>query len=270
MSIATIDYPSEAIASDGGRHYFLNVAFDRIASTDVVEMLDRADPAKPFRYVVTPNADHVVRLNREPALAGFYEAAWLTLCDSKPIALFARALSRPMPLVTGSDLTVSLFRSAIRRGDRIAIIAGNREIGEQVRARYPDVDFPIHVPPMGVLHDPRALNECVAFAVREKARFTFIAVGSPQSEKIAHLIAAQPDASGIGLCIGASLEFLVGAKKRAPQWMRALSLEWLHRMGSDPKRLWRRYVFGVAPLVGLFVKEMRGKRAPGRLASAGR
>ncbi|MDY6962423.1 MAG: WecB/TagA/CpsF family glycosyltransferase, partial [Pseudomonadota bacterium] len=65
-----------------------------------------------------------------------------------------------------------------------------------------------------------------------------------------------PHARGIGLCVGASLEFLVGTKRRAPRWMRSLGLEWLHRMLSDPRRLWRRYCYGVVPLLALFSREI--------------
>ncbi len=242
------------------RHYFLNVPFDHIEETSVVSLLDVADPSVPFRYIVTPNADHVVRLSREPELRSYYEDAWMSLCDSRPVSLFARAVSRPMTHVTGSDLTVRLFRSVVRRGDRIALIVGNEKVANDVRAAYPDLDIRIHVPPPGLWRDIQAQQRCVDFVLREPSRFVFIAVGSPQSEKIAHMISRSPKASGIGLCVGASLEFLVGTKKRAPVWMRRLSLEWLHRMASDPKRLWKRYVYGVMPLLSLFVQEAIRRR----------
>jgi UDP-N-acetyl-D-mannosaminuronic acid transferase (WecB/TagA/CpsF family) len=49
-------------------------------------------------------------------------------------------------------------------------------------------------------------------------------------------------ATGVGLCIGASLEFLTGAKRRAPLWLQRLGLEWLFRLLTEPRRLWRRYL----------------------------
>lgn len=245
------------------RFYFLNTPFNPIDNKAALNLIGRADPQARFRYVVTPNADHVVRLNRESDLRPLYDASWLALCDSKPISLYARARSRVMTHITGSDLTVSLFSECIRQGDRVALIVANAKIGEDVRLRYPKVEFSIHVPPMNLMASPTALEDCVEFVAVQKARFAFIAVGSPQSEKIAYLISMHPDATGIGLCIGASLEFLVGAKKRAPVWMRKLSLEWLHRMLSDPKRLWRRYTFGAIPLITLFFQEMRRPKAGG-------
>ena len=70
----------------------------------------------------------------------------------------------------------------------------------------------------------------------------FSAIGAPQSELICALIRQRGEATGVGLCIGASLEFLTGAKRRAPRWMQKAGLEWLFRLANEPGRLWRRYL----------------------------
>jgi exopolysaccharide biosynthesis WecB/TagA/CpsF family protein len=59
---------------------------------------------------------------------------------------------------------------------------------------------------------------------------------------LAKAAAERGDAVGVGLCVGASLEFLVGRIRRAPSWMQAARLEWLHRLLSEPRRLARRYL----------------------------
>ena len=245
------------------RNYFLNVPFDHIDQNNATAHIDAADISARFRYIVTPNADHVVRLNKEPALRPYYEDAWMTLCDSRPISLFARARSRPMTHVTGSDLTVRLFQSVIHPGDCITLIVGSEKVAADVRAAYPDIDFRVHIPPRGLWTNSEAQQQCVDFVLREHGRFVFIAVGSPQSEKIAYMLSKSPAATGVGLCVGASLEFLVGTKQRAPIWMQRMSLEWLHRMASDPARLWRRYVYGAVPLLALFAREAM-RRTPSR------
>ena len=240
----------------GRRQYFLNTPFDSIELEQAAEMIARSDHRGAFRYIVTPNADHVVRLNREPSLRPIYDGAWMTLCDSKPIWLFGRARSRSLCNVTGADLTVRLFKDGIPNGTRVALIVGTEKVAADVRAAYPGIDFRVHVPPMGLLSNLKAQQECMDFAVRSEARFIFLAVGAPQSEIIAHKLSKSPAARGTALCIGAALEFLAGTKKRAPLWMRKLSLEWLYRMISDPKRLWRRYVYGIAPLLALFARDL--------------
>lgn len=242
------------------RQRFLHVPFDPLEQSAVLQLAGRSHRDLPFRYIVTPNADHVVRLNRQPELMPFYEQAWLTLCDSKPIHLFARARAQNITHVTGSDLTVRLFGAVIRDGDRIVIIAGSQKVAADLRAAYPRLDIRAHVPPAGLWNDDAAMLKCVEFVERERGRFTFIAVGSPQSEKMAHMLAGRQRACGVGFCIGASLEFLVGSRKRAPQWMQRLSLEWLYRLADDPARLWQRYVYGAMPLLGLFVREIRRGR----------
>ena len=95
---------------------------------------------------------------------------------------------------------------------------------------------------MGLRDDPAARTEAARFAAGSGARFILLAVGSPQQELIAAEIAALPEAHGTALCIGASIDFLVGRANRAPRWMQRLSLEWLHRLLTNPRRFWRRYL----------------------------
>ena len=69
-------------------------------------------------------------------------------------------------------------------------------------------------------------------AVREAAAFTLIALGSPIQEMLAYAIWLQPGSTGCGLCIGAALEFLSGAKRRAPVWMQRAGMEWIFRLAQ--------------------------------------
>lgn len=49
--------------------------------------------------------------------------------------------------------------------------------------------------------------------------------------------------------VGAAFDFHAGVQERAPRWMRQNGLEWLHRLLSDPKRLWRRYLYTNIPFL---------------------
>jgi exopolysaccharide biosynthesis WecB/TagA/CpsF family protein len=104
------------------------------------------------------------------------------------------------------------------------------------------VEFVQHIPPMGLRHDATARRAAAEFVARSGARFTFIAVGSPQQEMIAAEAKAIPGGTGMALCIGAALDFLTGKQKRAPRSLQRLGLEWAHRLLSNPKRMWRRYL----------------------------
>jgi exopolysaccharide biosynthesis WecB/TagA/CpsF family protein len=185
----------------------------------------------PFGYVVTPNADHLVRLAGRPDLAPIYRAALLRLLDSRVVAAAALALRLPVPRVApGSDVTEQLLTRYLRPDEPVTIIGLRAQWLPALVARY-GLSRPAHYdPPMGFAADPAALAATVAFVLAHPARFVFLAVGSPQQEVLAAAIAATGRATGTGLCIGASLEFLAGAARRAPRWMQRAGLEWLYRL----------------------------------------
>jgi N-acetylglucosaminyldiphosphoundecaprenol N-acetyl-beta-D-mannosaminyltransferase len=246
------------------RQAFLGTVFDEIDFEQVLAAIELARGEAGFRYVVTPNVDHVVRLSREPKYRPYYEKAWLSVCDSMPIKLAARFTGLDLPRVTGSDLTVQLFKRLIRAGDRLTLIAPNMAVVSALRAQFPTLSIRAYVPPPGVLDNAAELDRCVRFGVEEPTDFVFLAIGSPQSEAIAFKIAQEPGASGSCFCIGAALEFVTGMKQRAPEWMSNSGLEWLHRLVSDPKRLWRRYVLSIIPFARLVAKELMTKERLGR------
>ncbi len=62
------------------------------------------------------------------------------------------------------------------------------------------------------------------------------------------------DCAGLGLCVGASLDFLAGKQKRAPKWMQSAKLEWLYRLASSPRRMWKRYLIEGPKIFVIWVK----------------
>jgi exopolysaccharide biosynthesis WecB/TagA/CpsF family protein len=221
---------------------FLNLKFDRLTFKQVKGRLRAVTSQTPYGYIVTPNVDHVVRIDRDPALRSLYEDADLCLCDSRILRLLARFSGIRLPLVAGSDLSEAIFGHVLKPGDTIAVIGANADFLERLSARCPGVNVLHHVPPMGLRHDAKSRRKAAAFLGAANARFTFITVGSPQQEMIAREAGEVSGASGIALCVGAGLEFLTGDQKRAPRPLRLMGLEWTHRLASNPRRLWRRYL----------------------------
>lgn len=240
---------------------FLDVEFDRLTFNQVEGRLRAVTPDTPYVYVVTPNVDHIVRLQREPALRSLYERAGLCLCDSRILRLLARIAGINLPLIAGSDLSASLFDHVIMPGDRIAVIGATPAFLDRLRARFADVEFVHHVPPMGLRNNAKARREAAAFLATANARFTFVTVGSPQQEMIASEAADIPGAGGVALCVGAGLEFLTGDQKRAPAQLQRLGLEWAHRLATNPRRLWRRYLVEGPRIFPIFIGwALRGRR----------
>jgi N-acetylglucosaminyldiphosphoundecaprenol N-acetyl-beta-D-mannosaminyltransferase len=223
---------------------FLDLRFDQLdehAASAAVMALSREDR---FAYVVTPNVDHVVRLYGQRGSAELwssYGAASLSLCDSRILMILARVAGIKLPLATGSDLTTRLLEAPDRPGC-IAVVGGDDALLQKLAALFPDIQWYHHAPPFGLLENPAAQQEVVRFVEACPAPLTFLAVGSPQSELICAQIARRGGARGVALCFGASLEFVTGAKLRAPKALQKAGLEWLFRLTTEPRRLWRRYL----------------------------
>jgi N-acetylglucosaminyldiphosphoundecaprenol N-acetyl-beta-D-mannosaminyltransferase len=241
---------------------FLGIEFDLLDMGQVKHWLGARSATAPFTYIVTPNVDHVVKLEATPRDAEIwraYDGAALRLCDSRIVAKLARMHGIDLPVVPGSDLTALLFDTLLQAGDRVCLIGGDVEMLAELQRRWPQIDFRQHIPPMGMLRKPDAMTAAETFVAETAARFTLLAVAMPQQEILGRRVAERGDAVGVGLCIGASLDFLTGRKARAPLWMRKASLEWLHRLLSEPKRLWRRYLVE-GPRVFVLAAKWRKRR----------
>ena len=226
-----------------GRAEFLDLDFDTLALAEVIGWVARRTAEDRFAYVVTPNVDHMVRL---PSLAAAprraYASADLCLCDSRILARLARACGVALPVVPGSDLTAALLGGGLPGGAAVLLVGGEAAHGPLLRARYPALAIVQHVPPMGLLRDAPARAAIVEAAAAAGARVILLAVGSPQQELIAHEMRASGRVRGTALCIGASVDFLVGRERRAPRAIQRAGLEWAWRLSRDPKRLARRYL----------------------------
>ncbi len=195
-----------------------------------------------FRYVVTPNVQHMVRLlDSHATLRPLYFSAWRTLCDSRVLSRLARLHGVQLPVATGSDLTAKLLQRAAVERIRVAIVGPDASVGDLLKPLYPGLDAVFHQPKFGFIDDPKAVDAAVDFVVSTNAPLVFLAVGTPQQELLAQRIQANPQARGVGLCIGASIDFLTGKQRRAPLWMQRSGIEWLHRLATNPVRLGRRY-----------------------------
>jgi N-acetylglucosaminyldiphosphoundecaprenol N-acetyl-beta-D-mannosaminyltransferase len=245
---------------------FLGLRFCLLTPFDAVQLII-ARRSGPYRYVVTPNAYHVVAVHEEPArLLPIYRGAWLSLCDSQILRALARLDGRSLPLVTGSDLTAALL-SALNTPNpnqpprRVLIVGPQRTSAAALRLAYPDLTFDILPAPAGLAADGE-LRIAVARACVERSwDILLLCVGCPAQELIAGHIAELGRTHGVALCVGAAIDFLTGARVRAPVWVRKLGLEWAYRLAREPARLWRRYLVDSPKVIRIFMA-MRAAREP--------
>ena len=238
---------------------YLGLSFDDLDEDEAAALLRSRRRGMGFAYLVTPNVDHVVRLSRldaeSPERAAYRFATW-RLCDSRVLAWLARWQGVRLSVVPGSDLTARLFSSVLEKGDRLCLIGGREGDAERLERLRPGIAVVQHIPPMALREDEQAREQAARFAAGIGARFTLIAVGSPQQELIAAEIGGIAGATGTGLCIGAAVDFLIGRERRAPRWMQRLSLEWLYRLIGNPRRLARRYLVE-GPKIFLLARRFR-------------
>lgn len=237
---------------------FLGLPFCLWTQRQVIEtVISRG--GTPYRYVVTPNSYHIVAAHNDAArFIPLYQAAWLSLCDSRIVRALAKLDRLALPLVTGSDLVATLFAALANRDrqdrpQRILVVGPPRDIEGALRSSYPHLSFEI-LPAPGGLAQSAELRLAVARACLNRDwDIALLCVGCPAQELIARQLGELGRKSGIALCVGASVDFLTGASTRAPLWLQKLSLEWAYRLAQEPTRLWRRYLIESPKILRIFL-----------------
>jgi N-acetylglucosaminyldiphosphoundecaprenol N-acetyl-beta-D-mannosaminyltransferase len=237
---------------------FLGLRFCLLTQHETVELII-ARCQQSYRYIVTPNAHHVVTVHEEPTrLLPIYRDAWLSLCDSRILRGLARLSGLVLPLVTGSDLTSDLLAalndpSPGQAPPRLLIVGPTHASTAALRAAFPKAAFDVMPAPANLATD-RRLRRAVARACVERPwDILLLCVGCPAQELIAKDIADLGRTRGVALCVGAAIDYLAGTRPRAPVWLQRLSLEWAYRLAREPRRLWRRYLIESPKVLRIFM-----------------
>lgn len=235
------------------------IEFYRGRQRELMDELIKLSDA-PFTYLVTANVNHIVLLERDAQFREAYRCAGHRLCDSRVLFPVLRRLhagvAEPIP---GSTLTRAMMNIAHLRQWPVTVLGCDNDVIAALKRDYPSVIFHHYNPPMGFINDPIEVERCLAFIQRKPSRMTVFSVGSPRQEILACELFKRGGARGIGLCTGASLLFLSGKVRRAPIWVQRLSLEWLHRLCTEPKRLTRRYAVDAYRILPIIARQFRNR-----------
>lgn len=224
-----------------------NVPLSRVDMDQALGLMAHWAQGRPFRFVVTPNVDHVIHLQHDPVFQDAYGRAALSLADGKPLLWAARYLGLPaLEKVSGSDLTPRLCQRAAAEGWRVFFVGGHspgelEELLAHIAARHPGMSVRGHFPPWGFESDPAESERLLAAISDFEPHLLLMGCGAPKSEV---WMARHGDriGRGVGVGVGAGLRFLAGLERRAPRWMCRCGLEWSWRLLREPGRLWRRYL----------------------------
>lgn len=212
-----------------------------------------------YGYVVTPNVDHVVKLMDGRVSRDIYAGADLKICDSRILSHLARLRGVRLPVYPGSDLTADLLASPTAEDLTIAVFGPDRAAFEALLALYPRQTLRFIEAPM-LTPGTVGWDAAVHAAAAAEWDVLLACVSFPKQELFAHALRAAGRRTGVTLCVGASVDFLTGRQQRAPEMFRRLSLEWLHRLLSQPRRMFRRYVIEGPAILGWFVRtEVMGR-----------
>lgn len=224
---------------------------------DAVDAAIAATIARTPTSLVTLNLDHLVKLRRDEVFRAAYRAASIVTADGAPIVWLARAQGVRLTRTTGADLVVPIAEAAAASGLPIAVFGTSTEVlaqaSDKLRARAPGLVIAhAESPPLGFDPASSAADAALDRIAASGARILFIALGAPKQEKLA----ARAIARGVPITcvsIGAALNFIAGAQRRAPVWVQRMSLEWAWRLASEPRRLFWRYAECAAVLADIAV-----------------
>jgi N-acetylglucosaminyldiphosphoundecaprenol N-acetyl-beta-D-mannosaminyltransferase len=248
------------------------VDVDVLRASEALDAIEALVRARRGGAVFTPNVDHLVKLERDPALRAAYDAAELRLADGMPLVWASRLLGTPLPeRVAGADLVGPLAARAAARGWRLYLLGGPPGIA----ARAAEVLAAAGVTIAG--HDAPWIEErpdrwgCGASAAAAervraaRADLVYVGLGAPKQELWIHRHrdAIRP---AVAIGVGASLSYVAGARPRAPRWMARAGLEWAYRLTREPGRLWRRYLVDDLAFARILVRSWRAAAADGRAA----
>jgi N-acetylglucosaminyldiphosphoundecaprenol N-acetyl-beta-D-mannosaminyltransferase len=177
----------------------------------------------------------------------------LNVADGMGVVLALRLLGYRAQRLTGTDALALLCERSVHGGLRHYLFGGApdtvEKLGRNLRRLSPGVRIVgAESPPFRALEETE-LGEAAARIRGAGTDVLWIGLGAPKQDRVAEMLREQGSAPAI-LCVGAAFDFLSGAKRRAPRWMQRSGLEWLHRLASEPARLWRRYLIGNVVFLG--------------------
>jgi N-acetylglucosaminyldiphosphoundecaprenol N-acetyl-beta-D-mannosaminyltransferase len=229
------------------------------------EVCDQLGGSKRLTCVFL-NPHSVVIAERDAAFRQALTSASAVFCDGVGLSLASLLLNRRrVHRVYGYEFFMALSSELSRRRlGRVFFIGGGAEDLQALVARY-RLDFPgivgieAYAPPFRADFSDAEIADMSARIVASGADVLWLGLGSPKQEKVLHRLMQHCNVS-CGAAVGAVFDFYNGKVRHAPDWVRRLGLQWLHRLTLEPKRLWRRTIISMPVFVSQVVRQALGGR----------
>ena len=200
--------------------------------------------ARDSRYVTICNVHVVVSASRDAAYRDIINGSDMATPDGAPVAWMLRRQGfAGQPRISGPDLMWALCERAAAEYLPVYCYGSTEAtlglLEERLRAAFPGLRVMMESPPFRAL-TPEEDAAAVDRINTSGAGIGFVGLGCPKQERWMAEHRGRINAVMIG--VGAAFDFHAGTVQRAPAWMRDNGLEWLHRLLSEPRRLWKRYL----------------------------
>jgi len=221
----------------------LNIQIDYLSRVDLLRKLESGG------IVFTPNVDHLIKLQKDKEFYIAYDIATYKVCDSKILMYAAQFLGTPMKeKISGADLLPD-FYNYYRNEEKMKIflLGGEQGVANKAQRKINNkvgrnIIVGSYSPSWGFEKNPEECLDIVNLINKSGATVLAVGVGAPKQEKWIYKYKNKLPHIKIFMAIGAAIDFEAGKKPRSPKWMSDVGLEWLHRLVSEPQRLWKRYL----------------------------
>jgi N-acetylglucosaminyldiphosphoundecaprenol N-acetyl-beta-D-mannosaminyltransferase len=227
-------------------------------------IIDHARNRGGSAYVLTPNAQHIVLLEKERRLQEIYDHADLVIPDGASLLIAARLYGRSLQQrIAGVDLFKGLCGLAADTGLHVFLLGGRPGSAElaatALQGDYPGLNCSTYCPPLGFEQSAVGLRRTADAIVAAQPDILFVAFGAPKQEYWIHEHGLR---LSVPVCIGVggSFEIVGGVVPRAPLWAQNIGCEWLYRLSREPRRMWRRYLIGNLEFATIILRQ-RVRRA---------
>ena len=225
---------------------FMNTDIDNLTMVETLNEIDKLIQKKNCSYVVTPNVDHIVRLEKDEELQKVYKNASLILTDGKPLIWISKWYKTPIKeKISGSDLFPRVCQLAANKNYTMYLLGAAEGVADtaarNLMKKYPGLNIVgTYSPPFGFEKNEQEMNKIKTQIQDVHPDILIVGLGCPKQEKFMYYHCKELGVP-ISFGLGASIDFEAGNIKRAPKWMSNHGLEWLYRFSKEPKRLFKRY-----------------------------
>lgn len=243
----------------------------RLKEIDIVESISSLDTIPEGKILInTINAYSYTVTKNDPLFAEALMRGDYLIPDGASIVKACRyidAKSRPVERIAGWDL----FTHEMKRTDSMATAVSHKKvmfmgssehvlslIKTRAAADYPNLDIITYSPPYKATFSTEDNNAIIDAINNANPDLLWIGMTAPKQEKWAYENWDRLKIKCHVGTIGAVFDFYAGTAKRAPQWWQEHSLEWLYRLVSEPKRMWRRYIIGNTKFIWYMIQEKAG------------